>query len=231
MKRFIKMIRTSFVLACLAMDTQLVEHPMIQDRLLILRDHRTGPTDFRSVLGELSTMLVYEACRSMATTPSVVATPVGKGLGFRLASLPLIVPILRGGLGMADAAAKLLPGAGIGFVGLARDPVSEEPELYLTRLPERLSNRTALVLDPVLASGRSIERCCRLLVERGCQDIVVVCAIAATEGLDLLADTKLPIRVVTAAIDNNLNDEGYVVPGMGDAGDRQFDEVAMPSSG
>ncbi len=132
---------------------------------------------------------------------------------------------------MAGATAALVPDAATCFVGLARDPVTQLPRLYLNALPQPLGERTVLVLDPMLASGRSVVSCCELVVERGGRDIVVVCAIAAREGLQLLERSGLPIRILTAAIDEKLNADGYVVPGMGDAGDRQFDEGSAAGTG
>ena len=135
------------------------------------------------------------------------------------------MPVLRAGLGMAEAALGLLPEAQMGFVGLARDEQTFQPRAYLESLPSSLAGRPVLVLDPMLATGGSLLHCCRLLTERGCDDITVVCVLVAPEGQRALEQSGLPLRLVTAAIDERLNDKAYIVPGLGDAGDRQFGAV------
>jgi uracil phosphoribosyltransferase len=151
-----------------------------------------------------------------------IATPVGPTEGARLANPPLLVPVLRAGLGMADSALALLPESSMGFVGLARDEETYEPRAYLESLPRDLTGLPVLVLDPMLATGGTLEHCCRLLAERGCADITVLCVLAAPEGIARLDRAGLPLRLVTAAIDDGLNDKMFIVPGLGDAGDRQF---------
>jgi uracil phosphoribosyltransferase len=135
---------------------------------------------------------------------------------------PLLVPVLRAGLGMSDAALALLPESQMGFVGLARDEETFEPRAYLESLPRDLSGLPVLVLDPMLATGGSLEHCCRLLADRGCTDITVCCVLAAPEGIARLERSGLPVRLVTAAVDERLNEKMFIVPGLGDAGDRQF---------
>jgi uracil phosphoribosyltransferase len=139
-----------------------------------------------------------------------------------VANPPLLVPVLRAGLGMADAALALLPESSMGFVGLARDEQTFQPRAYLESLPADLAGRAVLVLDPMLATGGSLEHCCRLLADRGCQDVTVLCALAAPEGVARLERSGLPLRLVTVAIDDGLNHKMFIVPGLGDAGDRQF---------
>jgi uracil phosphoribosyltransferase len=187
-----------------------------------MRDVRNDSGAFRAALHELTTMLVYEAARSFAVETFQVQTPVAPTQGTRLSNPPLLVPVLRAGLGMADAALGLLPESQMGFVGLARDEDTFEPRAYLESLPGDLSGRPVLVLDPMLATGGSLLHCCQLLVDRGCRDITVCCALAAPEGVDRLAESGLPLRLVTASIDEGLNDKKFIVPGLGDAGDRQF---------
>ncbi len=187
-----------------------------------MRDAGADAAAFRAALGELATMLVYEAARAFPTERYPVRTPVGTAEGTRLANPPLLVPVLRAGLGMADAALGLLPESSMGFVGLARDEVTFTPRAYLESLPEDLSGLPVLVLDPMLATGGSLEHCCRLLAGRGCVEITVVCAVAAPEGIARLERSGLPLRIVTAAVDERLNDRAFIVPGLGDAGDRQF---------
>src|SRR5712691_722146 len=190
-----------------------------------MRDDETDNAAFRAALRELAMMLVYEATRGLPVRRAPVRTPVGEALGSRLVDPPLLVPVLRAGLGMAEAALSLLPEAQMGFVGLARDERTFRPRAYLESLPATLRGRSVLVLDPMLATGGSLEHCCRLLGEREATDITVICAVAAPEGLSRLGASGLPLRVVTAAVDERLNDRAYIVPGLGDAGDRQFGAV------
>ena len=187
-----------------------------------MRDAKTDSATFRAALHELTTMLTYEAARSFAAETYPVQTPVAPALGTRLANPPLLVPVLRAGLGMADAALALLPESSMGFVGLARDEHTFEPRAYMESLPADLTGLPVLVLDPMLATGGSLEHCCRLLADRGCTDIVVLCVLAAPVGIERLRNSGLPIRLVTASIDEKLNEKMFIVPGLGDAGDRQF---------
>ena len=207
------------------MQTLVVDHPLAAARLTTLRDERTDNTGFRVALKELATMLVYEATRNLPVEPVPVTTPIGPAVGARPANPPLLVPVLRAGLGMAEAALGLLPEAQMGFVGLARDEQTFQPRAYLESLPSSLAGRPVLVLDPMLATGGSLLHCCRLLTERGSDDITVVCVLVAPEGQRALEQSGLPLRLVTAAIDERLNDKAYIVPGLGDAGDRQFGAV------
>jgi uracil phosphoribosyltransferase len=203
-------------------DVLVVDHPLAQSRLTAMRDSATDSAAFRAALTELTTMLVYEAARAFAVATYPVMTPVAEALGTRLASPPLIVPVLRAGLGMADAALALLPESSMGFVGLARDELTFRPRAYMESLPTELTGSPVLVLDPMLATGGSLEHCCRLLADRGCTDITICCVLAAPAGIDRLSGSGLPLRLVTAAIDRELNDRAFIVPGLGDAGDRQF---------
>ncbi|MEV0717338.1 uracil phosphoribosyltransferase [Asanoa sp. NPDC050611] len=204
------------------MDVQVVNHPLAATRLTAMRQKDTEPGPFRAALHELTTMLVYEAARSFPVERYAIETPVAPTEGIRLANPPLLVPVLRAGLGMADSALALLPESSMGFVGLARDEETFEPRAYLESLPADLSGIPVLVLDPMLATGGSLEHCCRLLAERGCTDITVICVLAAPEGIARLERSGLPLRLVTASIDQELNEKMYIVPGLGDAGDRQF---------
>lgn len=204
------------------MDVHVIDHPLAQARLTAMRDARTDSASFRAALHELTTMLVYEAARSFPVERYPVQTPVAGTQGTRLANPPLLVPVLRAGLGMADAALGLLPESSMGFVGLARDEATFEPRAYMESLPPDLAGLPVLVLDPMLATGGSLEHCCRLLADRGCTDITVLCVLAAPAGIDRLDRSGLPLRLVTTAIDEGLNDRRFIVPGLGDAGDRQF---------
>jgi len=203
-------------------DVHVIDHPLAQARLTAMRDARTDSASFRAALHELTTMLVYEAARSFPVERYPVQTPVTGTQGTRLANPPLLVPVLRAGLGMADAALGLLPESSMGFVGLARDEATFEPRAYMESLPPDLAGLPVLVLDPMLATGGSLEHCCRLLADRGCTDITVLCVLAAPAGIDRLDRSGLPLRLVTAAVDEGLNDRRFIVPGLGDAGDRQF---------
>ena len=187
-----------------------------------MRDARTDSASFRAALHELTTMLVYEAARAFPVESFPVQTPVDAAEGTRIANPPLLVPVLRAGLGMANSALALLPESSMGFVGLARDEQTYQPRAYMESLPRELAGLPVLVLDPMLATGGSLEHCCQLLAERGCTDITVICVLAAPAGIERLDRSGLPLRLVTAAIDERLNDQMFIVPGLGDAGDRQF---------
>ncbi|MEV6345760.1 uracil phosphoribosyltransferase [Actinoplanes sp. NPDC051851] len=204
------------------MDVLVVDHPLAQTRLTAMRRTETESGVFRASLHELTTMVVYEAARLFAVEKFPIETPVAPTLGTRLSNPPLIVPVLRAGLGMADAAIALLPESSMGFVGLARDEETHEPRAYMESLPADLAGQPVLVLDPMLATGGSLLHCCKLLAERGCTDIIICCVLAAPEGIQRLADSGLPLRLITASIDHGLNEKAYIVPGLGDAGDRQF---------
>jgi uracil phosphoribosyltransferase len=154
-----------------------------------------------------------------------IHTPVARTEGVWLANPPLLVPVLRAGLGMADQAHRLIPDAQMGFVGLARNEETLEPTPYMESLPADLAGRPVFVLDPMLATGGSMEYTIRLLTGRGATDVTAVCALAAPEGIRHLEQSGLPVRLVTASVDERLNDSGYIVPGLGDAGDRQYGAV------
>ncbi len=207
------------------MELAVVDHPLAASRLTVLRDLNSTAAEFRCALRDLAIMLVYEASRRLPTRQIEIATPLVTTTGVRIGKPPLLVPVLRAGLGMAEAALQLLPESAMGFVGLARDETTLQPSAYLESLPADLSGHTVMVLDPMLATGGSLEHCLRLLTSRGADDIVVVCALAAPEGLDRLRAGGWPVRVVTASVDTRLNQAGYIVPGLGDAGDRQFGAV------
>jgi uracil phosphoribosyltransferase len=166
-----------------------------------------------------------DASRTLVIRLEPIETPMAPTLAIRLANPPLLVPVLRAGLGMADQAHTLIPEAQMGFVGLARDEQTLQPTPYMESLPESLAERPVYVLDPMLATGGSMVHTIRLLTERGATDVTAICALAAPEGLATLAAANLPVRVVTASVDERLNDIGYIVPGLGDAGDRQFGAV------
>ena len=188
-----------------------------------MRDVHTPNAAFRQALDALASMLIYEATRDLPMEIISLETPLQTTTGVRLARGPMLVPILRAAVGMVDAALRLLPEAEVGFVGLARDEATFQPRPYLAKLPERLDGRPVITLDPMLATGGSLAYTLELLVARGApQPITCISVLAAPEGLARLQATGLDLHVVTAAIDSHLNDNAYIVPGLGDAGDRQF---------
>lgn len=207
------------------MDVLTVDHPLARARLTVMRDARTDNATFRAALHELTAMLVYEAMRAAPVRTERIHTPVARTDGHWLANPPLLVPVLRAGLGMADQAHALIPDSKMGFVGLARDEETLRPTPYMESLPENLSGTPVFVLDPMLATGGSMEYTIRLLTGRGATDVTAICALAAPEGIKHLSDSGLPVRLVTASVDERLNDSGYIVPGLGDAGDRQYGAV------
>jgi uracil phosphoribosyltransferase len=207
------------------MDLLVIDHPLAKARLTTMRDARTDNAEFRAALQELTVMLVYEATRDAPVREERIHTPVAQAVGHRLANPPLLVPVLRAGLGMADQAHKLIPDARMGFVGVARDENTLTPTPYMESLPDDLADRPVMVLDPMLATGGSMEYTIRLLTGRGATDVTAVCVLAAPEGIERLRASGLPVRLVTAAVDQRLNDSGYIVPGLGDAGDRQYGAV------
>lgn len=204
------------------MDVRVVDHPLAAARITALRDERTDNAAFRAALRDLTLMLVYEATRDAPTDAVPVRTPVAETTGSRLANPPLLVPVLRAGLGMVDQAHALIPEAQVGFVGMARDEQTFRPTPYLASLPDDLSTRAIFVLDPMLATGGSMAHTIELLRERGADDITAVCVVCAPEGIAALEKIAPDMRLVTAAVDDGLNDAAYIVPGLGDAGDRQF---------
>ncbi|MEO8814233.1 MAG: uracil phosphoribosyltransferase [Mycobacterium sp.] len=204
------------------MDVHVIDHPLAAARLTSLRDERTGGAVFRAALRDLTLMLVYEATRDAPREPVGVRTPLADTVGVRLAATPLLVPVLRAGLGMLEAAHALLPKAAVGFIGLARDELSLRPVPYLVALPEDLSGQSVLVLDPMLATGGSLTHAVGVLQGRGASDITVLCVVAAPQGVAALSEAAPAARLFTAAVDEGLDEHAYIVPGLGDAGDRQF---------
>jgi uracil phosphoribosyltransferase len=203
-------------------ELQVVDHPLVKARMSTLRDTGTDSPAFRATLRELAEMLVYEACRGAELTTEAIRTPVADATGYRLAAPPLLVPVLRAGLGMVDAALGLIPEARVGFVGAYRDEATHRPVSYLESLPESLAGWPVFVLDPMLATGGTLVHTVELMVERGATEVTAICVLAAPEGLAVVRASELPVRVVTAAVDDRLNDNKFIVPGLGDAGDRQF---------
>ncbi len=204
------------------MEVRVIDHPLAAARLTTLRDERTGNAAFRAALRDLTLMLVYEATRDAPRESIPVRTPLAETVGTRLARPPLLVPVLRAGLGMVDQAHALIPEAEVGFVGVVRDEETYRPNPYLESLPADLSTQPVLVLDPMLATGGSLAHTIGLLVSRGAVDITVLCAVAVPEGVAALEKAAPQARLFTAAIDERLDENAYIIPGLGDAGDRQF---------
>ena len=204
------------------MHVRVVDHPLAAARLTTLRDATTDNATFRSALRDLTLMLVYEATRDAAVETVPVRTPLAETTGCRLANPPLLVPVLRAGLGMVDQAHVLIPEARVGFVGVARNEETHQPTPYLESLPDDLGAQPVIVLDPMLATGGSMVHTIELLHSRSAVDITAICVVAAPEGLAALEKAAPDVRLVTATIDKCLNEIAYIVPGLGDAGDRQF---------
>lgn len=207
------------------MDVVAVDHPLAKARLTTMRDARTDSAAFRAALQELTVILIYEALRDAPVRTERIHTPVARTDGYWLAKPPLLVPVLRAGLGMAEQAHRLIPDAQMGFVGMSRNEETLQPTPYMESLPDDLAGRPVFVLDPMLATGGSMKHTIELLTTRGATDVTAVCVLAAPEGIQALAESGLPVRLVTASIDERLNDSGFIVPGLGDAGDRQYGAV------
>jgi uracil phosphoribosyltransferase len=204
------------------MDVLIVDHPLAARLLTRLRDETTDRGTFRLAMDELAGMLVYEACRTLPTEPVDIRTPMGPATGVRIASPPLVVPVLRAGLGLHGAVIRLLPETETAFVGVSRNEETLQPEPYMNSVPADLARRPVLVLDPMLATGGSLEHACRLLRDRAAGPMTGVCVLAAPEGLRRVEASGLVERVVTAAVDDHLDERAFIVPGLGDAGDRLF---------
>ncbi len=212
------------------MRVHVADHPLVAHKLTTLRDESTDSPTFRRLADELVTLLAYEATRDVRVQEVQVTTPVGPATGVRLTSpKPLVVPILRAGLGMLDGMVRLLPTAEVGFLGMVRDESTLIATTYATRLPDDLSGRQCYLLDPMLATGGTLAAAIRFLVDRGADDITAICLLSAPEGIahleSELAELHVPVSIVTAAVDEKLNDVGYIVPGLGDAGDRLYGVV------
>jgi uracil phosphoribosyltransferase len=212
------------------MKVHVANHPLISHKLTVLRDERTDSPTFRRLVEELVTLLAYEATRDVRTESVTIKTPVTTTTGQKLAEpRPVVVPILRAGLGMLEGMTKLLPTAEVGFLGMVRDEKTLQASTYANRLPEDLSGRQCFVLDPMLATGGTLVAAINFLIEKGATDITAICLLSSPEGIKVLEDefdaSGVPITLVTGALDEKLNEKGYIVPGLGDAGDRLYGVV------
>lgn len=199
------------------------DHPLIQHKLTIMRNKETGPKEFRELLEEISMLMIYEVTRDLPLEDIEVETPIGRAVGKQLSGKKIgIVPILRAGLGMVDAVTRLIPAAKIGHIGLYRDPETLNPVEYYCKLPHDSENRLLLVVDPMLATGGSASAAISFIKARNCNNIRFVCLIAAPEGIERLKKDHPDVDIYVAAKDSHLNEHGYIIPGLGDAGDRLF---------
>ena len=212
------------------MRVLVADHPLITHKLTVLRDKETNSQVFRHLVEELVTLLSYEATRDVKIHPVDIVTPVAPMKGAMLATpRPVVVPILRAGLGMLEGMMRVLPSADVGFLGMVRDEKTLQASTYANRLPEDLSGRQCYVLDPMLATGGTLISAIELMLERGANKIVAITLLSAPEGIAAVEkafeDKDVDITIVTGALDQKLNEKGYIVPGLGDAGDRLFGVV------
>lgn len=210
------------------MRVHVADHPLITHKLTVLRDQRTPSPVFRQLTEELVTLLAYEATRNVRVTPVEITTPVTTTMGVKISEpRPIVVPILRAGLGMLEGLVKLLPTAEVGFLGMVRDETTFEPTTYAERLPEDLSDRQCFAIDPMLATGGSLAAAIEFFFARGAQDVTAICLLGTPEGLEtiekLVGDRD--VTIVLGALDEGLDENRYIVPGLGDAGDRLYGTV------
>ena len=203
-------------------EIHVVDNALVAERVTRLRDKTTPNHEFRQILRDLSSILVYEAMRHAPLVPVDVTTPMGPAVGARFERLPVVVPVLRAGLGMLDAALELLGDVEVAFVGLRRNESTLVAREYASTLPESLGGRDALILDPMLATGGSAVHACELLRAAGAGRLTAACVIAAPEGIERVRDSGVADAVYVAALDESLNENGFILPGLGDAGDRQY---------
>ena len=204
-------------------NVYVIDHPLVQHKLALIRDERTGAKEFRELVEELAMLMAYEVTRYLPLEEVEIKTPIGPCKAKMISGNKLgVVPILRAGLGMVNGLLKLIPAAKVGHIGLYRDPETLKPVEYYCKLPADVGERELIILDPMLATGGSAIMAVDLLKEKGANSIKLMCLIAAPEGIEALHRKHPDVDIYTAAIDERLNDHGYIVPGLGDAGDRLF---------
>lgn len=205
------------------MSLFVVNHPLIQHKLTIMRQTETGSKDFRQLLDEISLLLGYEVTRDLPVDDIQIKTPICEMTGKALSGKKLaVVPILRAGLGMVNGLIDLIPAAKVGHIGLYRDHDTHQPVFYYCKLPEDIQNRIVIVCDPMLATGGSASDAIRMLKEKGCTSIKLMCLVAAPEGVAKIEEDHPDVDIYVASLDEKLNEDAYIVPGLGDAGDRIF---------
>ena len=205
------------------MQVNVINHPLIQHKLTLMRKKETGTKDFRELLEEISMLMTYEITRDFPLKEVDIETPVTKCKGRVLAGRKVgVVPIIRAGLGMLNGVVNMIPAARVGHVGMYRDPATLKPVEYYCKLPSDVAERTLIVVDPMLATGGSSAAALSLLKEKGAKSMVLMCLVAAPEGVEVINKEHPDVPLYVAAVDEKLNDKGYIVPGLGDAGDRIF---------
>ena len=206
------------------LKVNVIDHPLIQHKLTMMRKKTTGTKDFRELLEEISMLMTYEITRDFPLKDVEIETPVSKCVGKELADTRkvCVVPILRAGLGLQSGVVNMIPAAKIGHIGLYRDPETLKPVEYYCKMPSDIAERTMLVVDPMLATGGSAAAAITMLKEKGAKKLILMCLVAAPEGVDTVNKAHPDVKIYTAAVDECLNEHGYIVPGLGDAGDRIF---------
>ncbi len=206
------------------LKVNVIDHPLIQHKLTMMRKKTTGTKDFRELLEEISMLMTYEITRDFPLKDVEIETPVAKCVGKELADTRkvCVVPILRAGLGLQSGVVNMIPAAKIGHIGLYRDPETLKPVEYYCKMPSDIAERTMLVVDPMLATGGSAAAALTMLKEKGAKKLILMCLVAAPEGVKVINDEHPDVPVYVAAVDEKLNEHGYIVPGLGDAGDRIF---------
>lgn len=200
----------------------VITHPLVQHSLARLRDKETQPQEFRRLLAEVASLMIYEATRDFAVKEISVQTPLAKAPGFQLMREVVLIPVLRAGLGMLDSILQLIPGARVGFIGLKREETTLQAQFYHKSFPKNIGDFEVILIDPMLATGGSAVAALDLLAEQGAKNIRLVNLVASPEGVRAVQKKHSRVPIYTAAIDEKLNDRGYIIPGLGDAGDRLF---------
>ena len=201
---------------------EVLHHPLITHKLTQMRQKSTTTKDFRENLDEIAELMAYEVCRDLPTKPVEIETPLAKCIGYELSKEVVIVPILRAGIGLLDGIRRLVPTAKVGFIGMYRDEETMEPVEYFAKFPNDLENSIVMIVDPMLATGGSANDAINLVKARGAKSIKLVCLVGAPEGVQLLQKEHPDVDIYLAALDEKLNEKSYIVPGLGDAGDRIF---------